>query len=81
MDITLTDDTTTIKETVLCEICGKNRVPKKPHFRCYSCGKYTCSEDARYQAVFVREPNAMRVRSMRVCPNCKIKTRATRGRI
>ncbi|MFQ6125296.1 MAG: hypothetical protein ACE5R6_11930 [Candidatus Heimdallarchaeota archaeon] len=79
----MTDETTMIKETVLCEICEKTRVPKKPHFRCSSCGKYTCSDCARYEAVFVREstPLSLHVRSRRVCPNCKIKTRATRGRI
>jgi len=62
-------------ETVLCEICGKNRVPKKAHFRCYSCGKYTCSKCAHYRATFVKEPLSMRVRSMRVCPNCTLITR------
>jgi len=64
--------------TVLCEICGKNKVPRKAHFRCYYCGKYTCFDCAHYQAVFLKEPLSMRARSMRICrPNCKIKTRLT----
>ncbi len=63
------------KQTVVCEICGKNEVLRKAHFRCHFCNKFTCSECAHYQAVFLREPLSMRVRSMRTCPNCKIKSR------
>ena len=65
------------KQIVICENCEKNEVPRKAHFRCHFCNKYTCAECAHYQAVFVREPFSMRVQSMRICPNCKIKTRRT----
>jgi len=61
--------------TILCETCGKTEVPKLTHFRCYSCGKYTCFGCAHYHAVFLKEPLTLRVRSMRLCPNCKITTR------
>jgi len=66
------------EQIVVCEICGRNKVLKKAHFRCHFCNKFTCSECAHYQAVFLREPFSMRVRSMRVCPNCKIKSRLAR---
>jgi len=67
-----------VKQIVVCEICGKNEVPRKAHFRCHYCNKYTCSECAHYQAVFIREQFSMRVWSMRVCPNCKIKSKFVR---
>ena len=60
---------------IFCEVCGTQEVPKKAHFRCYSCGKYTCFECAHYHAVFLKEPLTLRVQSMRLCPNCKLKNR------
>lgn len=68
-------DSSVQEATILCGICGKNEVPTQAHFRCYSCGKYTCFECAHYHAVFLKDPLSLRVRSMRLCPNCKIKTR------
>lgn len=62
-------------EKVLCEICGKNEVPNEEHYRCRYCGKYVCSDDARWMAVYVDDYPHRRLRTMRVCPNCVIKPR------
>ena len=63
------------KKTTTCEICENNSVAKQKHFECGYCGKYICNDCAHYVSIFVNEYPRIRLRTRRLCPECKPKGR------